>query len=279
LSKKRYERHQSQPNLHEGKPPSDHCKVSWPSVYLVRIEPTTEDANRSADEKTYRNRQLTVAKFLNWITLLAAAVALFGLIYLRGQLTQMSNSNEISKEALVSVQRAFVVFSGAILGAKVLDSTGRRAVRMRVNTPWLNSGSTPTKDALSQVNWVSLPGGLPDNFIYQDLANIPKSQFALGPKATGNTTLYVPIEFFEAARQGKTRLFFYGWLTYRDIFSGTPLRLSEFCNEIINVKSNEPMSDANASATWEPSLCPRHNCYDDQCADYASHMFPNIPRL
>ena len=271
MGKKRHKHQQNQENSPSSKQPSNHYNVRWPPIYPVRIEPTTEDASRYSDEQEHRRRQLRAAIILNFITLGTAAVGLFGLVYLHGQLTQMAESNKISKESLVSVQRAFVVFSGVVYGTKFADSSGKNVVTMRLNAPWQNSGNTPTKDAVSQVNWISLPQGLPDNFIYPDIGTIPKSQFALGPKVAGNTTMFVPIEYFEAALHRKTRLFVYGWFTYRDIFSATPARLSEFCDEIINVKSSAPMGDLNASVTWELSLCPKHNCYDEQCEDYQSH--------
>ena len=111
---------------------------------------------------------------------------------------------------------------------------------IRLNAPWINSGNTPTKYAISQVNWVSMPNGMPEGFTFPDMGNVPKSQFALGPKVTGNTTLDAPVAYFEEARQRKTRLFVYGWFTYRDIFSDTPKRLAEFCDEILDVKSDMP---------------------------------------
>ncbi|MFZ3217691.1 MAG: hypothetical protein WA192_16655 [Candidatus Acidiferrales bacterium] len=208
-----------------------------------------------------------------------AVIGVFAICIYGDQLSQMRTANEISKESLVSVQRAFVGFSGAIIGMKIPDGIGKHIVTMRLNTPWINSGNTPTKDAVSQVNWISLPGGLPDNFSYPDLANAPKSQFALGPKVAGNTTLDVPIEYFEATSKKTTRLFVYGWFTYRDIFSNTPLRLTEFCDEIIDVKANFPLSDPNANVTWGVALCGSHNCNDEQCEDYQLHAKPNIPGL
>jgi hypothetical protein len=271
VSKKRHKHQQNKENAHGPEQPSDHCEIQWPSIYPVRIEQTAEDASRYSNEQKHRTRQLRVAVILNFITLGTAAVGFFGLLYLHGQLNQMTVSNEISKESLVSVQRAFVVFIGAVYGTKISDDSGKHAVAMRLNAPWQNSGNTATKDAISQVNWISLPQGLPGNFTYPDIGNIPKSQFALGPKVMGNTTMFVPIDYFQAALQKKTRLFVYGWFTYRDIFSGTPTRLSEFCDEIINVKSDAPMSNAKANASWDVSLCPAHNYYDEQCEDYQSH--------
>ena len=253
-------------------------------VYTVKIQPHADEEKRHTEQQTYQKQQVGTAKTLNLFTGISTGIALATLAALiiyacitHGQLNQMSISNRISRESLVSVQRAFVVFYGTVVGTEIPDSTGKRTTTMQLNTPWWNSGNTATKDAVSQVNWVNLPGGMPDNFAYPDQGEVPKNQFALGPKLTGNTTLNVPIDYFESASKRQARLFVYGWFTYRDIFTDTPPRLAEFCDEIINVKSNLPMSDPNSKVTWDLSLCRTHNCYDDQCKDYTDRTSPMPP--
>jgi hypothetical protein len=238
-----------------------------------------EPDNRVNVSANLPQRHRTVDWLPIGINFALAVIGIFAICIYGRQLSQMRTANEISKESLVSVQRAFVGFSGSVVGTEVLDSTGKRVVTMRLNTPWINSGNTPTKDAASWVNWISLPGGLPDNFTYPDLAKFTEKQFALGPKVTGNTTLDVPIEYFEQASKKTTRLFVYGWFTYRDIFSNTPLRLTEFCDEIIDVKGAFPLQDPNTSVTWGVTLCGSHNCNDEQCEDYQLHFTASMRRL
>ena len=64
-------------------------------------------------------------------------------------------------------------------------------------------------------------------------------------------------------------MFVWGWITYDDIFKNTPRHLSEFCDEITNIKGTpEDITDPAANITWELSLCREHNCSDERCADY-----------
>ena len=179
---------------------------------------------------------------------------------------------DTARDALTSVQRAFVSFGGVILGTKVLDADNKRATQIRFDTPWENFGVTPTKDAQSHVSWLELPQDLPDGFGFPDIAPIQTSQFALPSKGVGHTTLLVPISTLERAKAGQARIFVWGWFTYRDIFKDTPIRLAEFCNEIINIKSGAPLTDPQAPISWDVTFCRLdHNCYDEQCKDYPSH--------
>ncbi len=70
-------------------------------------------------------------------------------------------------------------------------------------------------------------------------------------------------------RDGQLRIYVWGWITYHDIFKGTPARLSEFCDEITDVKSSSTdMTDPSAKVTWDLLLCQEHNCADEECGDY-----------
>jgi hypothetical protein len=232
------------------------------STNLPQVVETHQSKEDASDESTYRTRTLIVSGAGLILVAAYTTVAAF-------QWCAMRESNRISRDSLVSVQRALVTFAGQVYGAKIPDSTGKVTQLIRLNTPWINSGNTQTKDAESQVNWVAPMDVLASNFTFPDIVNVEKSQFALGPKVTGNTTMDVPVATFEDARQHRRHLYVYGWMTYRDIFSDTPPRLSEFCDEIINIKSDVPLADLKAPVTWEPSLCHTHNCYDEQCEDYS----------
>jgi hypothetical protein len=57
----------------------------------------------------------------------------------------------------------------------------------------------------------------------------------------------------QGVREGRYRLFFYGWVIYRDVFRDTPLHRTEFCHEvrILEIVGNK--------LTMEISLHPEHN--------------------
>lgn len=176
-------------------------------------------------------------------------------------------ANTTTREALTSVQRAFISFSGTASANKTISAN--KVTELVFTLPWVNAGVTPTKNAESQVNWRPFPGDLPPNFTFPDLGEVQFRQFEIPPREFGNATLTIPIAVFDAARKRSIRLFVWGWITYNDIFDKTPMRLSEFCDEIVDIKSStEDIVDPSANITWQFSLCRTHNCSDEQCGDY-----------
>ena len=122
----------------------------------------------------------------------------------------MIESNRINREALVSVQRAFITFGG-IVGASKVNERGRTSA-LQLNLPWENTGTTSTRKAESQVNWETFPGsnGMPPNFRFPDIGTVVRRQFLLAPKAVANATEVVPIRFIEFTKKHKVRMYVWG---------------------------------------------------------------------
>lgn len=77
----------------------------------------------------------------------------------------------------------------------------------------------------------------------------------------------------DAARKKTIRLYVWGWASYNDVFKGTPGHLSEFCDELTDVTiSSEDASLSSAQFNWKLLLCRNHNCYDNECSDYAERL-------
>ena len=130
-----------------------------------------------------------------------------------------------------------------------------------------NSGDTPTRSARHHASFLYLPTPVPNNFSFSDYVQqgpqVPDSPFMLGPKEeiTG-TLLTIPFTVMEGVRDKTLHLYFYGWLTYHDIFPKTPLHISMFCMELADIRG-QLVPGTNYLFTW--TLCPRHNCADDEC--------------
>jgi hypothetical protein len=67
---------------------------------------------------------------------------------------------------------------------------------------------------------------------------------------------------------------FFGWVVYDDIFPGDPPRLTEFCTEMIQITIpfDADIADAKTRLTWNIMSCSEHNCYDEECKDYAERI-------
>ena len=184
----------------------------------------------------------------------------------------MRESNAINRENVEVVQRALVFFDGQV--AAIKRTTDKRNTALTLVMPWQNTGVTPAMNGKARVNWLVIPQALPDNFAFPDLGNVKPRQFDIPPRAFGNGTADVPIEFIEKAKNKGFRMYVWGWITYDDMFKGTTKHLNEFCDEIVNIKSDpDDITDPKANITWESSLCGEHNCTDERCADYSTKIY------
>jgi len=181
------------------------------------------------------------------------------------QLKAMLKSNEINREALESVQRAFI-FLAPVEGTAYKNSAGTKIKSFSFRFPWENSGVTPTRNMATHVNWTFLPGPLPNDFSFPDLWSPGQphinAHVAIGPKGSTNSTVPVSIEYINAMLAHKAHLYFWGWAKYRDIFPNTPDHLTEFCMELTDLRF------VRAEQRFQPEWvsCISHNCYDEECA-------------
>lgn len=169
---------------------------------------------------------------------------------------------EITQEALVSVQRAFVI-AKTTAPTSIPDADGKRVVAWEFRIQWENSGNTPTRTVLQYVNVQWRANELPKNFNFSDLGEPRSTQSVIGPKTTVTSgAMIVPTEVIVAAQHGTMHLYFWGWATYRDIFPNTPTHRTEFCYKLTQVDGNPVTSKVRFVSTH----CREgHNCIDEEC--------------
>ena len=198
-----------------------------------------------------------------WTALFTAVLAVVTV-----QLYRVANS---AHETSRITQRAYVSFGGILPGRKITIATAgtQKVIAIQLIVPWENSGTTPTRNAVSQFNWQAWPSELPKGFDFPDLPSLAKRIFVIGPKGVASGPLVIPIADMDSVRKRQSRLFVWGWITYHDIFEGTRTRLTEFCTEVTNVTSSvEDITDQTTNISWQSIICPDHNCYDEDCSDY-----------
>lgn len=264
LSKKWNEKHKNKENPNDHQKPTCHESIKWPSLYPVRIEKSSDDESRYTEEKNYKDRQIRIARWLNWITGGAAVVGLLGLVYLDGQLGAMREANNINRDALVSVQRAFINVGQSLQENAVIVPGQKEINNWEFRPRFTNSGATPTRNAHNHGNFLPWGGPLPEHFPFPDIGQPgPDTPFILGPKedVTG-ALLEVPIGTIKAVQDKTEHLYFYGWITYEDIFPKTSKHISMFCIELTDVRGELKTNTPHAMA-W--AVCPIHNCADGEC--------------
>ncbi|MGD0289816.1 MAG: hypothetical protein ABSC63_09220 [Candidatus Binataceae bacterium] len=202
----------------------------------------------------------------------AGAVALFTVVLGCVSLAQwcaMLQANETNREALVSVQRAYV-FVAPVPTLKILkESTGVKATPAKTVEGYLfqfqynNSGTTPPKEMRGYINWYAKP--VTKGFTYPDQGNAQTIPLVIPPKGNLNGTPFLMSpELMKAVYKDGAPLYFYGWTRYRDVFKKTPEHVTKFC---YSVNAMTDPIDATHDTVIALNLCPEHNCYDDECKD------------
>jgi hypothetical protein len=168
------------------------------------------------------------------VAMFTAMLALFtlGLIYVGWrQATWIKRTVDDSNRQHVISNRAFVFLEN-------IEETSATAFRdhhsaatlvdVKVVPRWKNSGDTPTRNLVIQINSRLIVGDLPKGFEY-DYTGTP-FRTMIGPKANEWNS---PVEFSnddaDTALNGRGHLYIWGRADYEDIFDGTPKRFTEFC--------------------------------------------------
>jgi hypothetical protein len=180
--------------------------------------------------------------------------------------------NKSTGEFYKATQRAYVLSVG--IQPNILTATegdkGKKVSGYKVATSWGNSGTTPTKTAIYQVNLAITDYAPSRETDFESLPQGEQIRFVFGPRAGISTSpIFMSLGDMESVASGRKHAFLWGWVIYRDIFPATPIRLSEFCNEIINPRwtKSDHLDPLNAMNVDVPP-CPTHNCYDQDCPDY-----------
>lgn len=232
--------------------------------------PDTKNATDSSDySKSEEEDNLNKwERFKNIITKSATWNMIFTgcLVVFSGLLWQ---ANKYANETNLVTQRAFISTVGTGVLSKIQDTSHVTAYKFTVN--WVNSGGTPTKVVTMQSN-VAVSADAPHKgFDFDSLPQSEKTEYVFGPKAG----IQSPVEFFhlsdmEALAAGRYHVFLWGWAIYHDIFGDTPVRLSEYCILAVNPRWTKPdHADPATDFAVDFSPCPTHNCYDEDCPDYA----------
>ena len=190
-------------------------------------------------------------------------------------------SNRINREALESVQRAFVTFK------QVKFDVGDRLIApydriWKCSITWENSGTTPAFLIVRYINAdneeASGPSfndfvGTPKDRITIEGEIGPKSERTLGPVQKSESLVFGGFTFSPANQEKIAkvirlgRFHIWGWIIYRDVFPHSPIRLTEFCSHLMGGNTEKGTGIAP-----DIQACSEHNCSDEHCKDYRAMM-------
>jgi hypothetical protein len=177
------------------------------------------------------------------------------------QWTALLDSNKTNRDALESVQRAFVLFSpNAEVGTTV--GRNRKVVAWQAHVPMKNVGSTGTKRLRDNISFYTSKIPIPGDFSFPNTSDVLSS--VLGPKGeiqlrTGD----IPIGDVILAQQNLAHIYVYGWAAYRDVFSAPHLTM--FCYELFPNTIPGDLTSIEYRLTGSFLTCKKHNCQDEEC--------------
>jgi hypothetical protein len=208
--------------------PHNECKRTHVVDPLV-TQPSAHDKQWQDDQKSYWRRQILISKWLNWITGIAAAIALGGLyfVYLQAfsaRVAAESSAEQVTlmKESMKLTERAWVGVTDKVMLTFQTDKPMKAKVVLQ------NTGKTPavkcvTHGKIVQVNerWTK------ERFESFRDPDGPQLGIAMTPNADVRSLFNGPIPNIEQIRTGKAFVYFFGRITYLDIFDKP--HFTKFC--------------------------------------------------
>lgn len=262
---------------------------------VSKISPPKEDQTKAAEEEKRANEDLKAQQdmaFWAFLMLVATVIQIVmngAGIWLVWQSLKAARASvdraadgaeaakrsvEISEQALVATERAFVY----------LEKITENPVKSKDNTtnvawvfwfPWHNSGSTPALLAEGHVNTLSYTGLAVLPYWYP-LMEVPtqNARFFLGPQETRSVgPVRIPIEQMMNVYNNTGRLYFHGWIKYRDVFN-VP-HITRFCIELANLSEDPSKIDMPIHISY--SHWVRNNCADSQCDEEMKNAMKAMP--
>jgi hypothetical protein len=242
---------------------------------LTSPDPRSKE-KRDSFLKAWRKRWKDMTPANNLIVSLTGVVALCTLAYSVVSYFQwkaLLESNQINRESLQEVQRAFVTFQDVGYGFRrnIQASTTDNVIDFTAKL--LNSGNTPAVDAIGALAVSPMSNEPTDKQFIGDLPGIqhinidPRSAPALGPvtKPSMFVGIVDPVatNLFPNGPPVLPNIFVWGRVTYNDVFPKTKRHLTEFCRRLVFIGSAPDKSIYLTFVT-----CERHNCNDEYCPDY-----------
>jgi len=233
----------------------------------IHFPESVERASTEQKGKEYRLQKWNVRISALTFFVVAVSAAIFA-----WQLAALRESNRISRKSLQSAQRAFVFYSPqGITPSWVTDKVGStKIIAWTFFVPRKNSGTTPTRSLKEHIDISYGPEPPSEDFNFHDFEG-----GVSGPANPQEPTYYqtkrIPAEILKQAEEGAQHIYVYGWLSYYDVFEGTPQRVSKFCFEIYPLSGDftttkgGPYGTQAALCTTREGTKALHNCSDADC--------------
>lgn len=208
-------------------------------------------------------------------------------------------ANAISRDGLVTVQRAFIVFKHFEQVRAIVSPAPSVKIQWQFDPLIENTGATPAIIATEDFSLEHLENGEPTE--EQFVGDNERPTFSIGPHSEqiGPTRdiddVYIigsvnGIPGPNASNAVGRNVFGWGFIVYKDVFADTkirsPIHVTEYCSQLQRViygstsgkplDRTKPLDKATTfKLVWH--ACDEHNCVDQYCKDYdkIAKLLPN----
>jgi len=271
----------NQPPSNPGEPTGDPDKKQIPStIKSVNAAPDAHSAECQCQSKKKNWPQRIEA----CCAVLLVFITGFYTFYARQQKNAMLVSNQINRDTLDSVQRAFVTWAGFVTNRVAYIAPSGQERKWQFTSHFENAGNTPAINVVPYFRIEELPDEPGDDkFAVERSMLTPLTVGVMGPKGTLDSGVIAkPESFLPLPSSGgkvytityTNKLFFWGLVTYHDVLPGTPIHLTEFCKQL--AAAYYKASDPGGTPFYTYAGCKKHNCVDQYCADYQT-VIANAP--
>jgi hypothetical protein len=212
------------------------------------------------------NQQSTRVQWISlWVAVFTASVVFAYTAVTYSLLGTSQEANRINREALISVQRAFVSLKS--IQAYYVPDTQGNITTWDFQGEWENSGTTHTQTLRQHSNYWLDDKPLPNDYAFPDVGPGNDTISFIAPKATVLTgVMSIPSDALREVQAGKYHLYFWGWTAYRDIFRDSKTHLTEYCRKVGPINGDVTKG---GGMRFIYAYCGSHNCVDESCEDYA----------
>jgi hypothetical protein len=215
--------------------------------------------------------QTKLSRHLIRVNLIAAKAAVRSARATKKAADAASASGEISRLAMIAGERAYVYHDGFSLISHLDKKKGE--VFWRITPRWVNSGNTPARNLEVYSGCELRDSPLPDDFPFAVPLDLKEIRATIRPKGeTGGIHSDIFGKDIAAVGAGRKFLYFWGVAKYRDVFPGTPLRITKYCTFSANVMGDplKPFDDPSNNVGMGFITYHKHNCADEDCVDSLS---------
>jgi hypothetical protein len=219
---------QKQPCKHHQNVPTNQQR-EWPVIDSPMTQPSANDKKWQDEEKRYWERQIRIAQWLNWITGVAGVIALIGLSFVYSQTVSTRLAAEAAAQQAALMEKSMKLAERAWVGATSKDMMILMpGIPMKVKVVFKNSGKTPAINVQTFGKLVQMNRELPaELFERTPLPSTRERGFALAPNVDSHSPFTGEIPKLQMIKDKKVFVYFYGQITYEDIFRGS--HWTKFC--------------------------------------------------